>query len=120
MIANLAGMVIVTLAQTRWRLTQVGAKRRRGTFALIVAGLIGALSWANAEWLNLHGLMGLALFLIAVGLFAAAVLLTKSRESTASASELWGSSSQDPAAAEPTGQHSLQAPDGKLPRQTTR
>lgn len=107
MIANLAGMVIVTLMQARWRLTQIGAKRRRGAVALGASGLTGVLAASYAEWINLHGLMGLALFLIAVGIFAAAVLLTESRESLVSAGDLWGSSDEQnrPRRADREGEH---------------
>lgn len=107
MIANLAGMVIVTLMQARWRLTQIGAKRRRGAVALGASGLTGVIAASYAEWINLHGLMGLALFLIAVGIFAAAVLLTESRESLVSAGDLWGSSDEQnqPRRADREGEH---------------
>ncbi|MCH8561113.1 sodium:solute symporter family protein [Nesterenkonia sp. LB17] len=91
MIANLAGIVLVTLIQGSWRLTLHAARRRNGGLVLLVTGLAAVLSMNISAWLNSYGLMGLALFLITLGVFAAAVLLAESPTATHTKTQLWGS-----------------------------
>lgn len=91
MIANLGGIVLVTLMQTRWQLTQVEGRRRLGGLVLIVTAAVAFTSYLIADWLNNYGLMGLALFLITLGVFVVAVLLAESRIPTGAARDLWGS-----------------------------
>lgn len=91
MIANLGGIVLVTLMQTRWQLTLVERRRRRGGLALAATAAVGVMSFLTADWLNTFGLMGLALFLITLGVFAGAVLLAEPRNSTDTVRDLWGS-----------------------------
>jgi len=91
MIANLGGIVLVTLMQTRWQLTQVEGRRRLGGLVLIVTAAVAFTSYLIADWLNNYGLMGLALFLITLGVFVIAVLLAESRIPTGAARDLWGS-----------------------------
>lgn len=91
MIANLGGIVLVTLMQTRWQLTLVERGRRRGGLALAATAAVGVMSFLTADWLNTYGLMGLALFLITLGVFAGAVLLAEPRVPTGTARDLWGS-----------------------------
>lgn len=91
MIANLGGIVLVTLMQTRWQLTQVEGRRRLGGLVLIVTAAVAFTSYLIADWLNNYGLMGLALFLVTLGVFVLAVLLAESRIPTGAARDLWGS-----------------------------
>lgn len=91
MIANLGGIVLVTLMQTRWQLTQVEGRRRLGGLVLIVTAAVAFTSYLIADWLNNYGLMGLALFLVTLGVFVIAVLLAESRIPTGAARDLWGS-----------------------------
>lgn len=91
MIANLGGIVLVTLMQTRWQLTQIERQRRLGVLALTATVAVAAMSFLIADWLNTYGLTGLALFLITLGVFAGAVLLAEPRNSTGTAPDLWGS-----------------------------
>ena len=91
MIANLGGIVLVTLMQTRWQLTQVEGRRQLGGLVLIVTAAVAFTSYLIADWLNNYGLMGLVLFLITLGVFVVAVLLAESRVPTGTARDLWGS-----------------------------
>jgi len=81
MIANLGGIVLVTLVQTRWKVTRSAERRGRGGFALAATISVGVMSFVYLDILNAYGLTGLALFLVALGVFAAAVLLTDSNDS---------------------------------------
>ena len=91
MIANLGGIVLVTLMQTRWQLTLIDRQRRLGGLALAATAAVAVMSFLIADWLNTFGLMGLALFLITLGVFAGAVLLAEPRNSTDTVRDLWGS-----------------------------
>lgn len=91
MIANLGGIVLVTLMQTRWQLTLIDRQRRLGGLALAATAAVAVMSFLIADWLNTFGLMGLALFLIPLGVFVGAVLLAEPRNSTDTVRDLWGS-----------------------------
>src|SRR5699024_3958804 len=81
MIANLGGIVLVTLVQARWKMTPNAERRRRGGFALAATIGVAVMSIAYLEALNTYGLTGLALFLVTLGIFATAALLTESNDS---------------------------------------
>lgn len=91
MIANLTGIVLVTLAQGSWRLTLHGARRRNGGLVLLAAAAAAVLTLNISAWLNTYGLMGLALFLVTLGVFAGAVLLAESPTTNHTKTQLWGS-----------------------------
>ncbi|WP_151952534.1 sodium:solute symporter family protein [Brevibacterium sp. Marseille-P9724] len=75
MIANMVSLVLISLAQRNWRLTFDSRRRNRGALAVCTSAVVAVqlvLSWA---WARDHGLVGLGVFLIVLGLFAAALLL---------------------------------------------
>lgn len=75
MIANMVSLVLISLAQRNWRLTFDSRRRNRGALAVCASAVVAVqlvLSWA---WARDHGLVGLGVFLIVLGLFAAALLL---------------------------------------------
>lgn len=77
MIANLAGLVVVTLVQRRWTVVGAGRRRQRGVTALIVAGALLAATVTLWPWLAGFGLTGLSLFLVVFALFVGAAALTR-------------------------------------------
>ena len=92
MIANLVGLTAVTLVQRRWVTVPAGRRRQRGQLFLLLAAAVAVLSVFAWSWLAGHGLVGMALFLIVVALFAATVSLTvpaeRGAESSSSSAEL--------------------------------
>lgn len=92
MIANLVGLTAVTLVQRRWVTVPAGRRRQRGQLFLLLAAAVAVLSVFAWSWLAGHGLVGMALFLIVVALFAATVSLTvpaeRGAESPSSSAEL--------------------------------
>ena len=76
MIANLTGLTVVTLIQRRWVTVPVGRRRQRGQAFLLLAAVMLTLSVFVWPWLAGHGLIGMALFIVVVALFAATVSLT--------------------------------------------
>ena len=98
MIVNMAAMVIVSLAQVPWRMSPEPLARRRGAIALIAATACVLLTGIHWSWLTAHGLAGVALFLIALSIFAAALLGTVSRDAFTGANSFWISSESSSAA----------------------
>ncbi|MBO0595191.1 sodium:solute symporter family protein [Nesterenkonia sp. E16_7] len=90
MIANLGGIVLVTLAQGGWRLTLHGARRRNGVLVLLATAAAAVFTVNISAWLSTYGLIGLALFLVTLGVFAGAVLLAESPTATYTRTQLWG------------------------------
>ncbi|GAA4386693.1 sodium:solute symporter family protein [Brevibacterium pityocampae] len=76
MIANLTGLTVVTLIHRRWGTVPVGRRRQRGQAFLLLAAVMLTLSVFVWPWLAGHGLIGMALFIVVVALFAATVSLT--------------------------------------------
>ncbi|WP_101652572.1 sodium:solute symporter family transporter [Brevibacterium ihuae] len=76
MIANLVGLTAVTLVQRRWVTVPAGRRRQRGQLFLLLAAAVAVLSVFAWSWLAGHGLVGMALFIVVVALFAATVSLT--------------------------------------------
>lgn len=76
MIANLTGLTVVTLIQRRWVTVPAGRRRQRGQAFLLLAAVMLTLSVFVWPWLAGHGLIGMALFIVVVALFAATVSLT--------------------------------------------
>ncbi|MGW9826590.1 solute:Na+ symporter, SSS family [Brevibacterium pityocampae] len=76
MIANLTGLTVVTLLQRRWVTVPAGRRRQRGQAFLLLAAVVLTLSVFAWPWLAGHGLIGMALFIVVVALFAATVSLT--------------------------------------------
>ncbi|MCX0276790.1 sodium:solute symporter family protein [Nocardia zapadnayensis] len=76
MIANLTGLTVVTLIQRRWVTVPAGRRRQRGHAFLLLAAVVLTLSVFAWPWLAGHGLIGMALFIVVVALFAATVSLT--------------------------------------------
>lgn len=94
MIANLGGIVLVTLAQGGWRLTLHGARRRNGVLVLLATAAAVVFTVNISAWLSTYGLMGLALFLVTLGVFAGAVLLAESPTATYTRTQLWGAQTE--------------------------
>ncbi|GAA1110824.1 sodium:solute symporter family protein [Nesterenkonia jeotgali] len=99
MIANIGAIVLVTLVQSSWQVTASGRRRRIGGLVLLATGLAALMTLNISGWLTSYGLIGLALFLITLGIFAGAVLLAESATTTYTRTQLWGARTE-PAAAE--------------------
>lgn len=79
MIANMLSLLLISLAERRWQLTPDSRRRNRGAIAVCVSAAVAAQLAFSWGWARDHGLVGLEVFLIAAGLFAAALLLTVPR-----------------------------------------
>lgn len=89
MIVNMATLVGVSLAQVQWKLTDDPQARSRGATALVAAAAVVALTVLNWGWLISYGLVGLAVFLVILALFAAAFLAIVSKGPSESAESFW-------------------------------
>jgi solute:Na+ symporter, SSS family len=96
MIVNMATLVVVSLIQVQWRPSPSPQARRRGAAALFSAGTVAVLTALNWEWLASYGLAGLALFLVTLGLFAAAFLAIVSKDPSESVTSFWEAPAEQP------------------------
>ncbi|RJN32431.1 sodium:solute symporter family protein [Nesterenkonia natronophila] len=96
MIVNMALLVVVSLVQVQWRPSPCPQARRRGTAALFSALAIAVLTALNWQWVAGFGLAGLALFLVTLGLFAAAFLAIVSQDPSESVTSFWETPEEQP------------------------
>ena len=96
MIVNMATLVVVSLTQVQWRPSPSPQARGRGAAALFSAGTVAVLTALKWEWLASYGLTGLALFLVTLGLFAAAFLAIVSKDPAEFVTSFWETSEEQP------------------------
>lgn len=87
MIANMLSLVLISLAERQWQLTLDSRRRNRGAIAVCASAAVAAQLTFSWVWARDHGLVGLEVFLISVGLFTAALLLTVPRGGQADSAE---------------------------------